>query len=395
MARVGFLGMAEVVGVANPTIAELAVAIAGIILAASFGAAKLVSATGPRRGTTLAFSVPLPAWDQVGSPTPRRASAGFTRLRTPRGPPEAEMDSAGGPRPGRHPAEVLLAALGKDRFTSQTLAEHAGATRRPTIRHGPWGAQQRHLEDVNQAGMGAFFCVNHTDLRGRTAANVTEVAAFFADFDGAPLPSSWPLPPTAIVESSEGRYHVYWRVLNAPLDAFCRVQKHLSVLFDSDPKVVDLPRVMRLPGLYHVKREPFLSRLVQIEPANVFEHEVFVAAFAVPAVAPVVAVVRQAPRALAGGGRLRRYVWRAVLGEHDRVASAPEGDRNHCLYLAAVNLGSLVGAGVLGEDDARDALLAGVNASAAPLPAWEAERTIASGLAFGRRYPRWLGGGHE
>ena len=89
----------------------------------------------------------------------------------------------------------------------------------------------------------------------------------------------------------------------------------------------------------------------------------------------------------------RRYVWSAVQGEHDRVAATGEGARNTTLHVAAVRLGTLVGAGVLSEVDARDALLAGVRASPAPLPDSEAERTIASGLAFGRRHPRQLDSG--
>ena len=284
-----------------------------------------------------------------------------------------------------HPAEALLAALGKDRFTSQTFADRVGAMRRPTIRHGPWAAQRRHLEDDNRHGMGAFMTVNHTDLLGRTAAHVTEVAAYFADFDGVELPSSWPQPPTAIVESSEDRFHVYWSVLNAPLVTFSHVQKHLAALFGSDPKVSDLPRVMRLPGLVHAKGEPFVSRLVLVEPANVVEHGDFVDAFDVP---PVQSTARQEARPAPGGGRLKRYVWSAVEGEHDAVAAATEGDRNTTLLRAAVRLGGLVGAGMLGEDDARDALL--VAAGTCGLPDHESRRTVSSGLRYGISRPRQL-----
>ena len=291
-------------------------------------------------------------------------------------------------RTGGNPAERLLAALGKVRFTSQTFADHAGATRRPTIRHGPWAAHHHHLEDDNRHGMGCFLTVNHTDLRGRSAQNVVEVAAYFVDFDGTALPDSWPRPPTAVVESSEGRYHVYWKVIGAPLGTFAHVQKHLAVLFGSDPKVHDLPRVMRIPGLVHAKGKPFLSRLVVAEPANVVEHEVFVDVFGVP---PIASMLGPATPALpTGRSRMKLYVWSAVQGEYDRVAQAPEGSRNATLHESAVRLGSLVGAGALSETDARDALRAGVQASDNPLPAWEAERALDSGLKYGRQHPRQL-----
>jgi hypothetical protein len=107
-----------------------------------------------------------------------------------------------------------------------------------------------------------------------------------------------------------------------------------------------------------------------------------------PRDAAVAALRPSAPPA--GDIRLRRYVWSAIQGEHDRVASTGEGARNSTLHKAAVRLGSLVGAGVLTEEDARDALMAGVNAAAEPLAHWEAERTIASGIAYGRRHPRDL-----
>jgi hypothetical protein len=89
--------------------------------------------------------------------------------------------------------------------------------------------------------------------------------------------------------------------------------------------------------------------------------------------------------------RLRRYVWSAVQGEHDNVAAAGKGSRNDTLHKAAVKLGSLVGAGMLDEADARQALLAGAEAATSPLPEWEARRTIHSGIRYGIAHPRQLG----
>lgn len=91
-----------------------------------------------------------------------------------------------------------------------------------------------------------------------------------------------------------------------------------------------------------------------------------------------------------GTERLRKYVWSAVQGEHDRIASTGEGARNDTLHKGAVKLGSLVGAGMLNERDAYDALMAGVQASPQPLPEREADATISRGLAYGIRNPRQL-----
>jgi primase-like protein len=46
-----------------------------------------------------------------------------------------------------------------------------------------------------------------------------------------------------------------------PLENFTPVQEQLAEIFDSDPKVKALAGVMRLPGFFHRKGEPFLIRM--------------------------------------------------------------------------------------------------------------------------------------
>ena len=69
-----------------------------------------------------------------------------------------------------------------------------------------------------------------------------------------------------VAESSPGKYHVYWLVTDFPLDRFAPVQVAIANKFGTDASVKDLSRVMRMPGFYHNKNEPFLSRLVALEP---------------------------------------------------------------------------------------------------------------------------------
>src|SRR5262249_38046963 len=61
------------------------------------------------------------------------------------------------------------------------------------------------------------------------------------------------LKPHIIVQSSEGKYQIYWCVIDAHLSGFGDTQKRLSELFGSDPAACDLPRVMRLAGFPHQK----------------------------------------------------------------------------------------------------------------------------------------------
>ncbi|GHH63721.1 hypothetical protein GCM10017673_05130 [Streptosporangium violaceochromogenes] len=80
------------------------------------------------------------------------------------------------------------------------------------------------------------------------------------------------------------------------------------------------------------------------------------------------------------------YLRAALTRELDRVASAPQGQRNGSLYLAAVALGQLVAGGALGEQDVR-ALLEQEGGNAG-LSNAETRRTIASGLRAGAQRPR-------
>ncbi|GAA5513805.1 hypothetical protein Dcar01_02553 [Deinococcus carri] len=123
----------------------------------------------------------------------------------------------------------------------------------------------------NLARCGVFFAVNvfPPDTERRSSDGVQRVAAVFLDLDGTPLPGGgFPLQPTAIVESSAGKFHVYWAVQDLPLSEFTPVQKHLAGLYGGDPSVCDLSRVMRLPGYWHGKKEEgFLTRILELNAA--------------------------------------------------------------------------------------------------------------------------------
>lgn len=70
------------------------------------------------------------------------------------------------------------------------------------------------------------------------------------------------LQPSFVVESSPGKYHVYWLIDDCSLDKFSDYQKALAETFGGDPSVTDLPRVMRVPGFLHQKdpNSPFQVR---------------------------------------------------------------------------------------------------------------------------------------
>ena len=103
--------------------------------------------------------------------------------------------------------------------------------------------------------------INRTNLVGRASENVVAVRAQFADFDSAKPETvvlnlkGLGLTPHMIVESSAGKWHVYWFVVGASLGEFSATQARLAAVLGSDTSVKDLPRVMRLPGFPHQKDE--------------------------------------------------------------------------------------------------------------------------------------------
>lgn len=180
-------------------------------------------------------------------------------------------------------AEEFLRVLDPDgEFSFQTFddneergklnKEQKGFDPYAKIYHGKLDKCRRSLAALNQNGAGIFVTVNRTDLKGRKSANVVCVRALFLDLDGAPLEPVVEtsrvseIPPHIVVESSPGRFHVYWRVSDVALDEFESYQKALIRKFDGDPAVHDLPRVMRLPGFWHQKNpdKPFMTRILEV-----------------------------------------------------------------------------------------------------------------------------------
>ena len=164
-------------------------------------------------------------------------------------------------------------------FTFQTFldsgidAQLAGACAR--VLHGSLDQHAAQLTELNERGSGIFVMVNagdgvvHAGARTcRATLSVQRVRAVFVDLDGAPIAPALEsaLPPDWIVQSSPGRWHAYWKVEDCPLSEFSAMQTALAAKYNGDPKVKDLPRVMRLPGFVHQKAQPFCSQLW--EPAD-------------------------------------------------------------------------------------------------------------------------------
>ncbi len=149
------------------------------------------------------------------------------------------------------------------------------------ILHGTLQDKFSCLASLNKAGAGIFFTVNATDSQGRKTTNIIKIRAVFVDLDGSPLDPIHAaiLEPHIIIESSPGRYHAYWLVNDIQLNEFTSIQKALARLFNGDPAVNDLCRVMRLPGFYHRKNSPYRSRIIQRSNLEPYGKEYFLRSF--------------------------------------------------------------------------------------------------------------------
>ena len=128
------------------------------------------------------------------------------------------------------------------------------------------------LSTRNRTGAGVFATINETRGYSRKAQDVIRVRSYFIDKDTpGPLPDLSALPPDIIVASGRGT-HAYWLArAGEPLAEFRETQLHLAYALGTDHTVADLPRVMRLPGFFHMK-DPRDPRLVQLLKPRVATH---------------------------------------------------------------------------------------------------------------------------
>jgi hypothetical protein len=117
------------------------------------------------------------------------------------------------------------------------------------------------LDDRAAAGFDTYFCAHLlTDTRRKKDA-AAPVRALWCDIDVGAIPTD--PAPTAVVESSPGRFHAYWQVLEAiePTRAEA-LNKRLAKLCGGDPSGADLTQLLRPPGYPNRKYDNVVARLM-------------------------------------------------------------------------------------------------------------------------------------
>lgn len=147
-----------------------------------------------------------------------------------------------------------------------------------------------HLILWQGLGQSSFLTVNSTDGIGRRKHNITQLRAWHADLDGlSELPEAiirtMPLRPSIVVASGHG-YHLYWllrefvpcigdiwrqKVHEQELKSIQESLAHLG----ADDNVCDISRVLRVPGFFNLKREPFpFVEVVELNDSRYAQQEI-------------------------------------------------------------------------------------------------------------------------
>lgn len=225
--------------------------------------------------------------------------------------------------PDRTQAEGFIAGLTgapDATVTWQLLSDSRDGRRRSAVYHHPLAAVWRELSWQNSVGVGIFVMVNAGDGGNRASANVVSLRALFVDDDkgliqlgGSTLAA---LPPSLIVRSRRGP-HLYWRLRDGEaLARFSPAQEALAAHFGTDGAVKDLPRVMRVPGFFHMKQpnDPFMVQLVEAAPGRRYSIDEVLGAFPPPAGFSAGARMPRAGRDK-GGPHPRRHGRKRMRGE--------------------------------------------------------------------------------
>jgi hypothetical protein len=106
-----------------------------------------------------------------------------------------------------------------------------------------------------QEGHEVYFCAHLLAEPRRIKENATAVHTLWGDLDGTDVPER-KFEPTAVVQSSPGKFHCYWRLTDPiPPQAAELLNKRLALEIGADPSGFDLTQLLRVPGTANYKYE--------------------------------------------------------------------------------------------------------------------------------------------
>ena len=124
------------------------------------------------------------------------------------------------------------------------------------------------LKKYNDKWAGIFFSVNSMIPGKRNKDSVTHINSWICECDDFTKEEqqekikSCPLTPSLIVESNKS-YHMYWFAKDGTKENWDKICRWLCNHFWWDQQVIDISRVLRVPGFNHMKNpdEPFMCEI--------------------------------------------------------------------------------------------------------------------------------------
>lgn len=172
-------------------------------------------------------------------------------------------------------ASAFLLALGggdsTTTFSFQSYPERPDSKERAGLTKVFHGTAEQCLPDLvrlNEQGAAVYVTVNATDGRGRKTENIASCRAAFVDHDAekdGPLATPIRAEATIRIFTGHGEHYYWLHPTPEPVTGFTACQKILAGIYNTDPAVSDLPRVMRIPGFINWKRVPVLAHIIAIK----------------------------------------------------------------------------------------------------------------------------------
>ena len=107
--------------------------------------------------------------------------------------------------------------------------------------------------EKSEEGREVYNCAHLLIEARRVQENAAAVHCLWGDLDGTEVPNG-ELKPTAVVESSPGHYHAYWRLTDAiPADTAEQLNKRLAHKIGADPSGFDRTQLLRIPETTNYK----------------------------------------------------------------------------------------------------------------------------------------------
>jgi P4 family phage/plasmid primase-like protien len=279
--------------------------------------------------------------------------------------------------------------------TWQTISDKKGTPNLNKVIHGPLHEVEDELKNLNRRGAGIFLTINETNLSGRKAADIVSLRALFVDSDAGPVKNA-PLPPTLRVRSARGD-HVYWVLKpGEDLRLFPKAQKEIAEVLGTDPSISDLPRVMRVPGFWHVKNGPVQVQLTELGDRKYRIDEILASLTLVnedlgheETPGPL---ADESDESISEEDENVVYARRALSGEIGRIIMATEGGRHQAIVAAATAMGEIVAGGGIDKKTVRTkikeaAKLASKNGTRV-IDEKEIESCLQYGIRKGKKKPR-------